>query len=288
MDTSTIIDALYRGDFNVIIEHLKKHTPPRSGCIKLPIGEITEDQILDLYNHIRKVGKWDSWENNVSDSILSTGFNEAFTPMDISPRILEALLEKGFNVDTDICRGSRLVHYYCSYSSEEHLEVLIRFGPNLNLKNEKGLLPQDKLDLNSSIGQRCLKLLSKCGDIGELEIALRDFEIKDNAHRFEYCLLNISKLSSNQVERLIKTYLRYNPKHHIDMIFHSNIPIFNYICKIGSSDLLEILLKFKPTLHLRDRDGRTPIDYIVSGIKSGKRVPDYKKCLDLFLKAISA
>lgn len=249
MNIPEITTAILAKDPNSIIETIKKTSPVSSGKLSILGLTISEKQLLELYEHIK-----------TRPEFVQT------VPM-MSPEVLKLVLSQDTDVNSKFYLGYTFAHYYCSVSAPEHLSVLLKFKPDLNIKDDSGMTPLYYLmnQKSSPERQKCLGLISVYMGVSTSELENHYSKIKMFIDAFNH-LEVVHKINSKNVDDIPKPSLREILKggFPIDTPIYSGRTLAHCYCALHDFDRLQVVLEFGPDLNLKDDRNMTPRDYLIS------------------------
>lgn len=198
-------------------------------------------------NLFRKYEEFDLIEEYVRRFEL--GLSEEETLEDniekLSTSQLKRLIKAGFRIDTIFRNGCTLTHFYAALGMPEHLEILVKAGANINIKNESDRTPLKNLVFLSPLNSdrmRCLEILNR---------AVSDKILKS----FQEDPMDISP---KQLREMLDSGIDPN-------MIHPNGKTFAHIFSfLGMPLHLKMILKYKPNTGIRDENGKTALETLIA------------------------
>ena len=260
-----------------LVQTIKNLNKERSGELNFGCFRLTQDQLLELYNYIKK----DLIELKTSTLPLQNLDITESQLSNLAPADLKRLLEGGADPNKKFSEGQTLAHIFCRRGDHMMLSTVLNFKPDLSIKDDKGMTPLDIVLSKRIYGRAtCLELLSSYEGVDITEKRLRLYEFSKELKEIKEELLDfLDKLSPSQLIRFFKVG-----------IINVNTPLgidgqtINHLLALRNKwEHMKALKEFNPNFRVADRFGNTAREYMIRSITPSTNPVDYKNILEIVM-----
>lgn len=267
-------------DSEIIISKILSENKQGSGFVEILGIKVTEDQLLKLceFAHNKSAQKEILIQGQPMIEVVQNPVIISHAPYRVTPEELKLLLEHRLDPNFKIYTGFTLATYYATKGMCEHLEILMKFKPDTNIRSIHGITSLEAAMIRLHTYKNDLSLRKCC-----ILLLPKDSILLKNSDSIDKWLSDSSYILSPNLTENWKFLTPCDLKLLLAAGMLLNIPLkgvddtlLYYYANEGNVEMVSILLQAGMN-GITGYTGKSPLDYAVEGLTAAKRLNDAVK-----------